>query len=83
MRTPCTLPLDPPLLSVVIARRAAHRLPMNDHLALFLDGGVVIFTRRYSRANHTLNILNSSYEPGYATLKGRTSKVFISSISIV
>ena len=58
MRTPCTLPLDPPLLSVVIARRAArtryppngepaHRLPMNDHLALFLDGGVVIFTRRY------------------------------------
>ena len=51
--TSCTLPLDPPLLSVVIARRAAHRLPMNDHLALFLDGGVVIFTRRYSRANHT------------------------------
>ena len=47
VRTPCTLPLDPPLLSVVIARRAAHRLPMNDHLALFLDGGVVIFTRRY------------------------------------
>ena len=91
MRTPCTLPLDPPLLSLVIARRAArtrygepaHRLPMNDQLALFLDGGVVIFTRSYSQANHTLNTLNSSYEPGYATLKGNTSKVFISSISIV
>ena len=50
---------------------------MNDQLALFLDGGVVIFTRSYSQANHTLNTLNSSYEPGYATLKGNTSKVFI------
>lgn len=50
---------DDSLRALVMAKQAArtlyppngepaHRLPMNDHLAFFLDGGVVIFTTPYS-----------------------------------